>query len=66
MLKTKYSNEIIRIFAKLMNVTAAGHDEITAEMVKDYAEILTLKYEKHFNKIFENHEEPANINEELF
>ena len=59
------SNEIIRAIAKLKNGKAAGHDRVTAEIVKDCAKMLAPKYEELFNKVFKFHEEPIDKNKGL-
>ena len=49
----------------MKNGKAAGHDRVTAEIVKDCAGMLAPKYEELFNETFEFHEEPADINKSL-
>ena len=44
---------------------SSRRDRVTAEMMKDCAEMLAPKYEELFNKIFEFHEEPIDIKKGL-
>ena len=48
----------------MKNGKAAGHDGVTAEMVKNCAEMLALKYEELLKKIFEFHDELTDRNKD--